>query len=43
MAKCDPPESYLRRPGGDEIELAFNELERILGRCAAASGARSQW
>jgi hypothetical protein len=43
MAKYDPLENYLTRRGGDEIELGFDELERVLGDVLPASAARPQW
>ncbi len=43
MAKYDPLESYLTRHGGEEFELAFEEMERIIGTALPASASRPQW
>ncbi len=43
MAKYDPLETYLKRRGGDEVELEFAELERIIGEVLPASATRPQW
>jgi hypothetical protein len=43
MAKYDPLESHLSRRGSDEIELAFAEVERIIGDELPASAKRPQW
>jgi hypothetical protein len=43
MAKYDPLESYLTRRGSDEIELGFEELERIIGGALPPSASRPQW
>jgi hypothetical protein len=43
MAKYDPLETYLTRRGSDEIELAFEELERIIGTELPPSATRPQW
>jgi len=43
MAKYDPLESYLSRRGSVEIELAFEEVERIIGSALPASASRPQW
>ena len=43
MAKYDPLEAYLNRRGGEEIEIGFQELERILGDALPASASRPQW
>jgi hypothetical protein len=43
MAKYDPLEAYLTRHAGDEVELAFAEVERIIGDDLPASASRPQW
>ena len=43
MAKYDPLETYLKRRGNEEIELGFDELERIIGTARPASASRPQW
>lgn len=43
MAKCDPLGAYLRRRGSPEIELAFEEIERIIGSKLAETASRPQW
>lgn len=43
MAKYDLLESYLTRRGSVEIELAFEEVERIIGGPLPASASRPQW
>ena len=43
MAKYDALERYLSRRGSAEMELSFEELERIIGSALPASAARSQW
>jgi hypothetical protein len=43
MAKYDPLETYLTRRGGEEIELAFGDLERIIGTELPSSASRPQW
>jgi hypothetical protein len=43
MAKYDPLNAYLRRRGSAELELAFEEVERIIGSKLPASASRPQW
>jgi hypothetical protein len=43
MAKYDPLENYLRRRGSAELELAFQEVERIIGSKLPTSASRPQW
>ena len=43
MAKYDPLEAYLKRRGSAELELAFEEVERIIGSKLPASASRPQW
>ena len=43
MAKYDALETYLSRRGGDEFELGFAEVERIIGAVLPASASRPQW
>jgi hypothetical protein len=43
MAKYDPLESYLSRRGSVEIELAFEEVERIIGSKLPDTASRPQW
>jgi hypothetical protein len=43
MAKYDPLGSYLSRRGSVEIELAFEEVERIVGGRLPDSASRPQW
>jgi hypothetical protein len=43
MARYDPLETYLTRRGEEEIELGFEEVERIIGTVLPASASRPQW
>ena len=43
MAKYDPLQAYLTRRGSAEIELAFEEIERIIGTSLPAAATRPQW
>lgn len=43
MAKYDPLEAYLCRQKSEELELAFADLERIIGTALPASASRPQW
>lgn len=43
MAKYDPLGAYLTRRGSPEIELAFEEVERIIGSRLPETAARPQW
>ena len=43
MAKYDPLEAYLHRRGSAEVELAFEEVERIFGTRLRDSASRPQW
>ena len=43
MAKYDPLEAYLNRRGSAEVELAFEEVERIIGTRLPDSASRPQW
>ena len=43
MAKYDPLQAYLSRRGSAELELAFEEVERIIGSKLPASASRPQW
>jgi len=43
MAKYDPLEAYLTRRGSAELELAFEEVERIIGGKLPDSAQRPQW
>ena len=43
MPKYDPLEAYLKRRGSPEIELAFEEVERIIGSKLPESASRPQW
>jgi hypothetical protein len=43
MAKYDPLEAFLRRRGSPELELAFEEVERMIGSRLPASASRPQW
>jgi len=43
MAKYDPLAAYLERRGSAEVELTFEEVERIIGSALPASASRSQW
>ena len=43
MAKYDPLNAHLRRRGSAELELAFKEVERIIGSKLPASALRPQW
>lgn len=43
MAKYDPPGAYLSRRGSLEIELAFEEVERIIGSKLPETASRPQW
>ncbi|HWJ37348.1 MAG TPA: hypothetical protein VNR86_01115 [Sphingomicrobium sp.] len=43
MAKYDPLEAYLHRRGSAEVELAFEEVERIIGTRLPDSASRPQW
>ena len=43
MAKYDPLGAYLSRRGSPEIELAFEEVERIIGSKLPETASRPQW
>ena len=43
MAKYDPLGAYLTRRGSTEIELAFEEVERIVGSRLPETASRPQW
>jgi len=43
MAKYDPLENYLTRRGSVELELAFEEVERIIGGRLPDTASRPQW
>lgn len=43
LAKYDPLQSYLIRRGSAELELAFEEIERLIGSRLPASASRPQW
>ena len=43
MAKYDPLATYLTRRRSEEIELRFEELERIIGDALPATASRPQW
>jgi hypothetical protein len=43
IAKYDPLQAYLTRRGNAEFELAFEEVERIIGTALPASASRPQW
>lgn len=43
MAKYDPLQAYLARRASPEIELAFEEVERIIGTSLPESAGRPQW
>jgi hypothetical protein len=43
MAKYDPLQRYLTQRGSAELELAFEEVERIIGSSLPESAARPQW
>lgn len=43
MAKYGPLGAYLRRRGSPEIELAFEEIERIIGSKLPETASRPQW
>ena len=43
MAKYDALERHLQRRCSGEIELAFEEIERIIGSKLPASASRPQW
>lgn len=43
MAKYDPLGAHLARRASVEIELAFEEVERIIGSALPASASRPQW
>lgn len=43
MAKYDPLGAYLTRRGSPEIELAFEEVERIIGTRLPETASRPQW
>lgn len=43
MAKYDPLGAYLARRGSPEIELAFEEVERIIGTRLPETASRPQW
>ena len=43
MGKYDPLEGHLRRQTGDEAEMSFSEIERLLGAMLPAAARRPQW
>ena len=43
MAKYDPLGAYLSRRGSPEIELAFEDVERIIGSKLPETASRPQW
>ena len=43
MAKYDPLGAYLSRRASPEIELAFEEVERIIGSKLPETASRPQW
>ena len=43
MAKYDPLQAHLARRGSPEIELAFDEIERIIGTALPETASRPQW
>jgi hypothetical protein len=43
MAKYDRLGAYLTRRGSPEVELAFEEVERIIGSKLPDTASRSQW
>ncbi|ATC32530.1 hypothetical protein CA606_09320 [Caulobacter vibrioides] len=43
MAKYDPLNGHLRRQRLAELEMTFDEIERVLGVTLPKSAARPQW
>ena len=43
LAKCHPLAAYVSRRGTPEIELAFEDVERIIGSRVPETASRPQW
>ena len=43
MAKYDPLGGHLRRARLTEMELSFDDIERVLGAMLPKSAARAEW
>lgn len=43
MGKYDPLRDHLRRQKADELELSFEEIERVLGAMLPNGASRASW
>jgi hypothetical protein len=43
MGKYDPLRDYLKRQKAEELELSFEEIERVLGAMLPNGASRPQW
>lgn len=43
MGKYDPLRDYLKRQKAEELELSFEEIERVLGAMLPNGASRAQW